>query len=59
MLRRWFDKLVAQLRSLTSELLLKLLDLSAGGAIGIPSVAVECIDIRRNTSGEGGLLDCN
>ena len=23
---------------------------------GIPSVAVECVDIRRNTSGEGGLL---
>ncbi len=57
--RWWFDKLVAQRRGLTSELLLKLLDLSAGGAIGIPSVAVECVDIRRNTSGEGGLLDCN
>ncbi len=55
----WFDKLEAQLRSLTSELLLKLLDFGAGGAIGIPSVAVECVDIRRNTSGEGGLLDCN
>ena len=23
---------------------------------GIPSVAVKCVDIRRNTSGEGGLL---
>ena len=30
---------------------------SAGGAGGIPSVAVKCVDIRRNTSGEGGLLD--
>ncbi len=58
-MRRWFDKLLEQLRGLTSELLLKLLDVSAGGAIGIPSVAVECVDIRRNTSGEGGLLDCN
>ncbi len=58
-MRRWFAKLVAQLRSLNSELLLKLLDLSAGGAIGIQSVEVECVDIRRNTSGEGGLLDCN
>ncbi len=58
-MRRWFDKLVEELRSLTSKLLLKLLDLSAGVAIGIPSVAVECVDIRRNTSGEGGLLDCN
>ncbi len=57
--RRWFDKFVAQRRTLTSELLLKLFDLSAGGAIGIPSVAVECVDIRRNASGEGGLLDCN
>ena len=26
---------------------------------GIPSVAVKCVDIRRNTSGEGGLLDGN
>ncbi len=38
---------------------LKLLDLSTGEDSGIPSVAVECVDIRRNTSGEGGLLDCN
>ncbi len=40
-------------------LLLKLLDLSAGEVNGIPSVAVECVDIRRNTRGEGGLLDDN
>ena len=26
---------------------------------GIPSVAVKCVDIRRNTGGEGGLLDHN
>ncbi len=38
-------------------LLLKLLDLSAGEVNGIPSVAVECVEIRRNTGGEGGLLD--
>ena len=25
-------------------------------ANGIPSVAVKCVDIRRNTSGEGDLL---
>ncbi len=31
--------------------------LSAAGVGGIPSVAVKCVDIRRNTSGEGGLLD--
>ena len=31
-------------------------DLSAGEESGIPSVAVKCVDIRRNISGEGGLL---
>ena len=44
---------------LTHELLLKLQDLSEVEAGGIPSVAVECVDIRRNTSGEGGLLGFN
>ena len=44
---------------LTHELLLKLFLLSIGEVIGIPSVAVKCVDIRRNTSGEGGLLDDN
>ena len=33
----------------------KLPVLSAGEVSGIPSVAVKCVDIRRNTSGEGGL----
>ena len=46
-------------RGLTPELLLKLLCLSDGEESGIPSVAVECVDIRRNTSGEGGFLDIN
>ncbi len=46
-------------RGLTAELHLKLLVLSIGEAGGIPSVAVKCVDIRRNTSGEGGLLDDN
>ena len=46
-------------RGLTAELLIKLLGLSAGEVSGIPSVAVECVDIRRNTSGEGGFLDIN
>ncbi len=40
-------------------LLLKLLDLSAVEESGIPSVAVECVDIRRNISGEGDLLEHN
>ena len=37
----------------------KLSGSSAGEVSGIPSVAVKCVDIRRNTSGEGGLLDGN
>ncbi len=40
-------------------LLIKLVDLRAGEVNGIPSVAVECVDIRRTTRGEGDLLDCN
>jgi hypothetical protein len=43
----------------TSELHLKLYILSDGEAGGIPGVAVKCVDIGRNTSGEGGLLDIN
>ena len=39
----------------TRNLLLKLTFLSEVEASGIPSVAVKCVDIRRNTSGEGGL----
>ena len=46
-------------RGLTLELHLKLLFLSIGEVIGIPSVAVKCVEIGRNTSGEGGLLDDN
>jgi len=46
-------------RGLTTGLLWKLCDLSIGGAGGIPSVAVKCVDIRKNTGGEGGLLDEN
>ena len=38
-------------------LLLKLRGWSTGEAGGIPSVAVKCVDIRKNTGGEGGLLD--
>jgi hypothetical protein len=34
----------------------KLSSLSIGGESGIPSVAVKCVDIRRNTGGEGGFL---
>ena len=37
----------------------KLGDLSAGEGSGIPGVAVKCVEIGRNTSGEGGSLACN
>ncbi len=40
-------------------LLIKLLDLSAIEESGIASVAVECVDIRRNIGSEGDFLDCN
>ena len=43
----------------TGDVHLKLQDLSTGEASGIPSVAVKCVEIGRNTSGEGDLLDCN
>ncbi len=41
----------------TEELPPILLGLSPGEGSGIPSVAVKCVDIGRNTSGEGGHLD--
>ena len=43
----------------THRLHLKLRLLSEVEAGGIPSVAVKCVDIRRNISGEGGLLGFN
>ena len=56
-MRRREIKLVVKSLGLTEELQLKLVFLSAGEESGIPSVAVKCVDIRRNISGEGGLLD--
>ncbi len=44
-------------RSSTPELRLKLIDLRLGEVSGIPGVAVKCVDIWRNTKGEGSLLD--
>ena len=41
----------------THDLRLKLRFLRVGEVNGIPGVAVKCVDIRRNTGGEGGLLD--
>jgi hypothetical protein len=42
---------------LTEEGPWKLCGLSIGEEGGIPSVAVKCVDIGRNTCGEGGFLD--
>ena len=44
---------------LTHKLLSKLLVLSDGEAGGIPCVAVKCVEIRKNTGGEGDFLDEN
>ena len=41
---------------LTVVLVLILLILSEVEVSGIPGVAVKCVDIRRNTEGEGSLL---
>ena len=37
----------------------KLSGSSAGEVSGIPSVAVKCVEIRKNTGGEGDFLDDN
>ena len=44
-------------RGLTPKLRLKLSSLRLGEVSGIPSGAVKCVDIRKNTKGEGSLLD--
>ncbi len=58
-MRRREIKFVVKSLGLTEELQRKLMYLSVGEESGIPSVAVKCVDIRRNTSGEGDLLDNN
>ena len=44
---------------LTVAPVLILLVLSEVEVSGIPGVAVKCVDIRRNTKGEGSLLGLN
>ena len=44
---------------LTHQLQLKLFFLSEVEVGGIPRVAVKCVEMGRNTSGEGGLLGFN
>ena len=58
-MRRREFKLVVKSLGLTEELQLKLNFLSGVEVSGIPSVAVKCVNIRRNTSGEGDFLDDN
>ena len=58
-MRRREYKLVVKALGSTEELQLKLFFLSVGEESGIPSVAVKCVDIRRNTGGEGDFLDNN
>ncbi len=53
------SKLVVKSLGSTAELPPKLDILSGGEESGIPRVAVKCVDIRRNTSGEGDFLDDN
>ena len=50
---RWLIKLKVKAWGLTPELLLILVGLSVGEVSGTPSVAVECVDIRKNIRGEG------
>ena len=54
---RWLIKLKVKARGSTPELLLILVGLSVGEVSGTPSVAVECVDIRKNIRGEGDLLE--
>ena len=48
--------MVVKIRGSTSDVLPILLDWRYEWGSGIPGVAVKCVDIWRNTSGEGGFL---
>ncbi len=56
---RRVSKLVVKSVGSTEEMQPKLVVLSVGEESGIPSGAVKCVDMRRNTSGEGDFLDDN
>ena len=58
-MRRWQGKSEVKVLLSRWEVLWILVGWSAGEESGITGVAVKCVDIRRNTSGEGGLLDDN
>ncbi len=57
--RRREAKSAVKTTGLTCRLQLKLAFLSEVEVGGIPGVAVKCVDIRRNTGGEGGQLGFN
>lgn len=56
-MRRRPDKSDVKDRGSTSELRQKLFGLSQIEGGGIPGVVVKYVDIRKNTNGEGNLLD--
>ena len=58
-MRRRLGKSDVKSMGSTHTLHLKLSSLSEVEAGGIPCVAVKCVEIGRNTSGEGGLLGFN
>ena len=58
-MRRRLGKSDVKSMGSTHALHLKLLSLSEVEVGGIPRVAVKCVEIGRNTSGEGGLLGFN
>ncbi len=57
--RRGEAKSAVKTKGLTCRRQWKLAFLSEVEVGGIPSVAVKCVDIRRNTGGEGGQLGFN
>ena len=56
-MRRWPGKSDVKSLSSTEKLHWILSGLRIGGGTGILGVAVKCVDIERNTSGEGESLD--
>ncbi len=58
-MRRLFRKAYVKAAVSTRGRHMILRDYSNGGGTGILGVAVKCVDIERNTRGEGGFLDIN
>ena len=55
-MRRWFIKLSVKSLGLTWAGQIRLVNSSIGEGSGISGVAVKCVEIGRNTGGEGGYL---